>query len=139
MKIKTNESTDLRPEGSRIMDAPMVAINIPDFIAQLKGEVVWETSDRNAITVFKTQGMCILLVAMHKGAVMTEHTTDSVISVQLIEGEVNLETEKKANLLKQGDIVALHEGIVHSVEALQESVFLLTLGAPLEKKVWEWF
>jgi hypothetical protein len=29
MEIKNNESTDLRPEGTRLMDAPLVSIDIP--------------------------------------------------------------------------------------------------------------
>lgn len=133
MEIKINESTELRPEGARLMDAPLVGIAIPEFIKQLKAEATWETSDRNAITVFKTNGMCIVLIALHKEAIMTEHSAENVISVQVLEGEVNFKTDMESKLLKAGDMIALHEGLPHSVEAIKESVFLLTLTTSLAK------
>lgn len=68
MEIKYNESTDLRPEGERLMDAPLVTMDIPDFIKKIKKEPAWENKDRNAMTVYKTDGMRIVLIALHKGA-----------------------------------------------------------------------
>ncbi|MBL0309672.1 MAG: hypothetical protein IPP77_08350 [Bacteroidetes bacterium] len=68
MEIKKNAATELRPEGARIIDAPLVSICIPEFIKQLKAEVTWRTGDRNAITVFKTNGLRIVLIALHEEA-----------------------------------------------------------------------
>lgn len=70
MEIKNNESTDLRPEGARLIDAPLVSMDIPDFIKQLKAEVTWENNDRNAMTVYKTNGMRIVLIALHEDATL---------------------------------------------------------------------
>lgn len=133
MEKKYNEPTNLRPEGGRIMDAPLVRMNIPEFIKQLKSEVTWENSDRNAITIFKTNGLRIVLIALHEGTVMEEHATAGIISVQVLEGELNFSTDKVAIILKQGEMVALHEGLDHSVKAIKESVFLLTLTTSLKE------
>jgi hypothetical protein len=38
MEIKSNESIDLRPEGGRLMDAPLLSMDVPEFIKQLKAE-----------------------------------------------------------------------------------------------------
>jgi quercetin dioxygenase-like cupin family protein len=133
MEIKKNESTDLRPEGTRLVDAPLVNINLSEFIKQIKSETTWGSSDRNAITVFKTNGLRIVLIALHKDAVMKEHTADGIISVQVLEGEINFSADKRSTLLKQHDMVALHKGMPHSVQAMEESVFLLTLTTTLEK------
>lgn len=132
MKTKNNESTDLRPEGARLMDAPLVSIGIPEFMKQLKAEATWQNSDRNAITVFKTNGLRIVLIALHEEAVMKKHTAGGIISVQVLEGEINFSTDNQSMVLKQGDMVALHEGLSHSVKAIKESVFLLTLTTSLE-------
>lgn len=37
---------------------------------QLKSEVTWHTKDRNVITFFKANGLRIVLIALHKDAVM---------------------------------------------------------------------
>ena len=132
MKKKYNDSTDLRPDGRRLIDAPLVSIDIPEFRKQLKSEVTWQTSDRNAITVFKTNGFRMVLIALHEEAFMQEHTTDGIISVQVIEGEINFRTKKETLILRAGEIIALHKGINHSIEAIKESMFLLTLTTSLE-------
>lgn len=128
MDIKNNEATDLRPDGVRLIDAPLIDINIPKFIKQIKSETTWQTGDRNAITVFKTNGMCIVLIALHANAIMKEHTAEDIISVQLLEGEVNFSTNKEFKVLKPGDMIALHARLPHTVKAIKESVFLLTLA-----------
>ena len=42
MENKRNEATLNRPEGDRVLDAPYVFINIPEFIRQLKSEEAWQ-------------------------------------------------------------------------------------------------
>jgi len=56
MENKYNESTPLRPEGDRVVDAPLVSIDLPSFMKQIKQEATWKNSDRNAITIFKSKG-----------------------------------------------------------------------------------
>ena len=128
MEVKYNKSTELRPEGTRLMDAPVVPIDIPDFLRQIKNEPAWENSDRNAITVYKTDGMRIVLIALHKGTVMEKHTTNGVVSVHVLEGEINFNTEEEYYNLKKGKLIALHTNVAHSVSAVEESVFLLTVA-----------
>lgn len=133
MEIKNNDSTDLRPEGARLMDAPLVNIDIPEFIKQLKAETTWQTSDRNAITVFKTDGLRIVLIALHEDAILKTHTADGIISVQVIEGEIIFSTDSQSSIIKKGQMIALHKGLSHRVKAFKESVFLLTLTTTLNK------
>lgn len=133
MEEKYNKATNLRPKGTRPLDAPLVCMDIPKFIKQLKTEDTWQTSDRNAITVFKTNGLRIVLIGLHKEAVIQKHATDGIISVQVLEGEINFRTIYESNLLRKGEMIALHEGLEHTVIATKESVILLTLTTSLEK------
>ncbi|MCO5238996.1 MAG: cupin domain-containing protein [Chitinophagaceae bacterium] len=127
MEEKYNVSTGQRPEGDRVLDAPLVSIDIPGFVRQIKKEAAWENSDRNAITVYKTDGLRMVLVALHKDAVLAKHKAVGIITVQVWEGEIRFTTDEKSVILKQGEVLALHKGLHHSVTAVQESVFLLTL------------
>lgn len=129
MEIKYNESTELRPEGGRLIDAPIVSIDIPGYIKQIKSEPSWEKNDRNAMTVYKTEGMRIVLVALHKDAVLARHTANGILSVQVLEGKINFITDVKSVELEKGQMVALHKDEPHSVTAIKESVFMLTLAA----------
>ncbi len=127
MEIKKNESTELRPEGGRLMDAPLVSIDIPQFIKQIKSESTWENSDRNALTVYKTNGMRIVLIALHANAEMTRHTADGIINLQILEGQIRFNTDEQSVELNKGQMLTLHKGIPHSVLAKEETIFLLTL------------
>ena len=131
--FKFNEATPLRPEGPHTLDAPLVYIDLPAFLEQIKQESTWHNSDRNAITVFKTNGLRIVLVALHAGTKIKEHLADGVISVQVLEGMIQFSTNDQDINLAKGQMVALQKGITHTVLAREESVFLLTLTTTLAK------
>lgn len=128
MEEKFNEATPNRPEGDRTMDAPLVLIDLPDFMKQIKEEDAWHKSDKNAITVFKTEKMRIVLIALHTNAELKPHKADGIISVQVLEGTINFSTDQQSYDLKKGQMVTLHENIMYQVKALEESMFLLTMN-----------
>lgn len=133
MEEKYNEATPQRPEGDRQVDAQILAIDLPRFIKQIKEETAWKESDRNAITVFKTNGLRIVLIALHKGIEIVRHTADGIISVQVLEGKMQFNTDQQSVELSKGQMLALHERIPHSVLAIEETIFLLTLTTTLAK------
>ena len=134
MEIKYNQATAQRPEGDRSLDAALVSIDLPAFVKQIREESTWKESDRNAITVFKTNGLRIVLIALHKGAEMARHIADGIISVEVLEGQMQFNTEWRSVELCKGQMLALHERIPHSVLALKETIFLLTLTTSLKVK-----
>jgi quercetin dioxygenase-like cupin family protein len=134
MQEKFNEATAQRPQGDRMMDAPLVTINLLSLIEQIRAEQPWKEGDRNAITVFKTNGMRIVLIALHKGAEMIKHTANGLISLQVLEGQMLFTTDEQSIELGKGQMLALHEGIPHSILAKEETIFLLTLTTTLAEK-----
>ncbi|WP_162426586.1 cupin domain-containing protein [Pontibacter pudoricolor] len=125
---KSNEATPQRPDGERPLDAALVEMDLNAFRKQIKQEQAWQNSDRNSITVFKTNGMRVVLIGLHEGAEMKTHTAPGIISVQVLEGKIRFTTEQQAADLGVGQMLTLHTGIPHSVLAVEESVFLLTLA-----------
>lgn len=127
MENKSNESTALRPEGERMLNARLVEIDLNKFIAELKQETTWADSDRNSITVFKSDTSTIVLIGMHKSAELKEHKAIGNITVQVLDGEINFVAEGQTLPLGKGQMITLQANIPHSVTALKESFFLLTL------------
>lgn len=132
MKKKINEATPQRTTD-HLLDAQLVPIDLPAFMEQLKQESTWKESDRNAITVFKTNGLRIVLIALHEGAEMAKHNANGHISVHVLQGKIKFTTDHKSIELNKGQLLALHERIHHSVLALKETIFLLTLTTSLDK------
>ena len=127
MKNKSNDSTLLRPLGDRLLNASLVEINLNNFIAQLKQETTWTDSDRNSITVFKSGNMTIVLIGVHANAELKTHIAKGHISLQVLDGKINFTAERKTISLGKGQMVCLQQNIPHSILAIQESFFLLTM------------
>ncbi|MET3731984.1 hypothetical protein [Moheibacter stercoris] len=128
MESKSNDETPQRPDSERLLNAPLVEMNLQEVIKQIKSETTWIDSDRNAVTLFKSETMRIVLIGLHENAELKPHKANGVISVQVIEGNIEFTAEDQITSLEKRQMIALQENIIHSVKALTESFFLLTLA-----------
>ncbi|MGK2860304.1 MAG: cupin domain-containing protein, partial [Chitinophagaceae bacterium] len=119
--------TALRPEGDRVLNAPLVEMDLNKFIALLKQETTWADSGRNSITVFKSDNMTIVLIGLHANAELKTHIAKGHISVQVLDGEIKFTAEQQTVSMEKGQMISLAENIPHSVLAIKESFFLLTM------------
>ena len=126
MENKRNEATLNRPEGDRVLDAPYVFINIAEFIHQVKSEEAWQKNDRNGITVFKTGRVTMVLTCLHAKAILKDTLVDGIFTVQVIEGIVRVKTPDGDVDMQANQIMAFHQLVDNSIEALTDSVLLFT-------------
>lgn len=126
MEIKRNEATRNRPLGDRVIDAPYVFADLPAFIEQVKDEHAWEKSDRNAITVFKSAGMTIVLSALKEAAVIKDNVVDGFLIVQVVEGNIRMETLEGDANLGENQMIVFHPCVPHSIEAQTDTVILIS-------------
>lgn len=127
MENKANDATPQRPDGDRLLDAPLITMDLDHSIAQLRNEPSWTDSDRNSITLYKSEEMRIVLLGLHQNAELKTHLAKGNISVQVLEGHIRFTTEQQVTELEKGKMLTLRKHIPHSVLALQESFFLLTI------------
>jgi quercetin dioxygenase-like cupin family protein len=105
-----------------------VAVDIRAEIVRLKNEPAWADNDRHGSSLVKGDGINVALMLLKKGAKMQEHHTRAPITVQVIDGRINFIANGKTQAATAGMLVALDRGIEHSVEALEESAIVLTVG-----------
>jgi quercetin dioxygenase-like cupin family protein len=129
MAVQRHETTTDRSLTEYSLDAPLLTFDIPTMLAQLKCEAPWQTGERNAMTLLKGQGLRVVLVTIHAGTAIPSHQVESPMSVQVVEGCLQFRTDLESVTLKQGQMLILQTSIRHSVEALEESAFLLTLAS----------
>jgi quercetin dioxygenase-like cupin family protein len=127
MERRYNEWTLNRPEGERVLDAPIVKMDVYEFIQQLRNEPAWQRNDRNGITIYKTQGMRIVLVIMHAEAEMRPQAVDGIINFHVLEGAIQITTQDERQNIEAGQMLSLHANIQHMVKALEETIFILTM------------
>src|SRR5690606_5684522 len=124
---KSNDATPQRPEGERILNAPLVEMDLLAFIDQIKNETTWADSERNSINIFKSETMTIVLIGLHENAELKPHKANGTISVQVLAGKIEFSTEHQSVQIEKGQMIALQENLMHGVKACTESFFLLTL------------
>ena len=127
MQEKYNEPTHNRPEGGRLLDAPLLTIDVDEYIQRLRNEPAWQKSDRNGITLFKTKGMRIVLVIMHAGAEMRPQAIDALVSLNVLSGALRITTDDQSAKVEGGQILTLHANITHHIQAVAETTFILTM------------
>jgi quercetin dioxygenase-like cupin family protein len=105
-----------------------VAVDIKAEIARLRSERAWAENDRHGSSLVKGDGINVALMMLKKGAKMQEHHTRAPITVQVIEGKINFVAKGKSQVATAGTLIALDRAIEHSVEAVEESALVLTVG-----------
>ena len=132
MEIKRNEATINRPQGDRVIDAPFVFMDLPAFIRQIKKEKTWKESDRNGITVFKSEGITVVLTALRQEAKMSDSTVDGFLFVQVLDGNAEISTAEGEFTIKKNQAVTFHPGIHYSITTSTEAIFLFTTFYPIK-------
>ncbi|MGN6619288.1 MAG: cupin domain-containing protein [Ilyomonas sp.] len=132
INTRSNEATPQRPEGNRMLNAPLLEIDLNKFLTQLIEEPTWKESDRNSITVFKSGTMRIVLIGLHENALLKTHTANGIISVQVLDGLMKFTAGEQTVQLGKGQMITLQKNIPHSVFAVKETFFVLTLAIEKE-------
>ena len=128
-----NKPTPNRPGGNRVIDAPFVFIDLPHFLEEIKSEPTWEKSDRNAITIFKSGGITIVLTALRKDAVLDDVSKEGTVLLQVINGRLSInETDAQ---IAQGQMLTIHEGHKLRMKSETDSVLLLTVVRELSGQI----
>jgi hypothetical protein len=126
MQIKINQATNNRPEGDRIIDAPAVLVNIQHYIEQLKEEDAWQKRDRNAITVFKTAGVTVVINALHSCAEMRDIEIEGMLMLQVVEGEITIKSDEGERKLTEQQVLILHPCFKTNIIAEKDTVLILS-------------
>ncbi len=126
-----------RPAGrkglSRLphLESSLLQVSIPEEVRQLRREESWlRGTGRSSKTLVKYPDLRIVLVSMKAHTRMKEHHTEARITVLTLAGHLRLHLADATVELPAGHLLALDAGVAHDVEALKQSVFLLTIAWP---------
>lgn len=98
--------------------------------AQLRIERGWREGDRSANTLVKFPDFRVVLTALRAGGRLQEHQAAGRVTIHTLEGRLRLHVQGESTDLPADHLLALEQGVPHDVEALTDSVFLLTLAWP---------
>jgi quercetin dioxygenase-like cupin family protein len=85
-------------------------------------------SGRRAEGLIKTEGLRVVLVTMHEGASLNEHSAPGPITIHTLRGEMLVSVGDEEVKLAEGGLISIAAGVRHAVRALEEGAFLLTIA-----------
>ncbi|MCP2045511.1 cupin domain-containing protein [Pontibacter sp. HSC-36F09] len=109
-------------------DKILLTTDLTTLAHELKGEENWQKIGRGSRTIFKSETLRIVLNVMQAGSEIKPHQAPGPISVQVVEGRIRFITEEQSVELAKGQMLTLQAHVRHSVEALEEAAFLLTVS-----------
>ncbi len=83
-------------------------------------------SEKNT-ALFKSDQLEVIRLVLPAGKVFPPHSVSGEITVQCIEGEIDVTVEGHSRVLTAGEILFLAANVSHGVVALQDSSALLTI------------
>ncbi len=111
------------------MAGAFLDFDLPAEVHRLHDETTWSTG-QNARTLIKYDDFRVVLTALQANVRVPEHKTEGRISVHVLSGHIQLRAAGRTFSLRSGGLLALDHGVLHDIEALEESVFLLTIAWP---------
>jgi len=86
-----------------------------------------DLSQFSAIALAKTDELELIRLCMPKGKLMPEHHVLGEITLLCLHGQVVVEAHGGQQVLGPGQMLYLHGGQAHAVEAREDSLLLLTI------------
>ena len=137
MSTVPTKQTDERAKGMKVeegmtarLSAPLLKFDLAAEIEQLNNEEHWLKDGRISKTLVKHSDFRIVLMFMKAGTLMQEHKTDARLSIHALSGRLLIKLDERTVELPAGHLLILEKGLSHDVNALEESVFLLSISWP---------
>jgi quercetin dioxygenase-like cupin family protein len=127
MSDTTDPQTQHRRPHPQPLAAAYLEFDLAREIEQLHREPEWATG-QNAKTLLKYDDFRVVLMALRAHARIPTHQTEGRISLQMIRGHIQVRAAGRTFDLAASSLLALDRGLPHDVQALEESVLLLTIA-----------
>jgi quercetin dioxygenase-like cupin family protein len=107
----------------------LLQIDLDRELQQLRREDSWQReTGRSSKTLAKYPDFRIVLILMKGGTRMRQHRAEGRISIQQLKGLTCIHLADRKVNVSAGHLLVLDCGVLHDVEALEESALLLTIS-----------
>ncbi len=100
--VVSGEPVDVRPLGNRLAQGQTHAL-------------------------FKTEGLEVIRLVLPQGKSMPPHAVAGEITVHCLEGQIDIQTDARSQVLEAGQLLYLAGGVTHSLVSLADATALLTI------------
>lgn len=115
--------------GEELQQGFVRSLQLSAEIEQLTATKPWPKGYISKV-LLKSPDLRLVLFVMQAGSQMPEHHSEGRIAVHCLHGAIRLQLPSEAHDLREDDVLALDRKVKHNVQALEDSVFLLTIVLP---------
>ena len=108
-------------------DALSTRLSLTEKTLSLKQSTAWLSTGKAAATLLKNAELRLVLIALAPGKKLQEHHADGAVTILAREGELRVTAAGDTHTLRPGDLLALTREVPHEVEAVAESLLLVTI------------
>ena len=119
-------------DGNMVADRALFDLTLE--MAESERQKSWP-SGIYAKTLYKKQDFRAVLISMEAGARMKEHHVDGTSSVQMLRGHVRYSAKGQTYDLEAMSLLTVGASVNHDIEAIEPSVFLLTISWPANQQL----
>jgi quercetin dioxygenase-like cupin family protein len=117
----------LAEPGAQLFEIGMDAFDLDACVCRLREVPAYEETGRNAEVLVKAPDLRLVLRVLRAGQRLPEHCSRGRLTIQVLEGEVRFGVGEDSAYLVAGQLLHLPDRASHTVEALADSAFLLTV------------
>lgn len=81
----------------------------------------------NSSTLIRADHLEVFRLVLAAGKVVPDHKASGAITIQCLEGAVELEAHGRTQILREGSMVYLSDAEPHAIKALEDSSLLVTM------------
>ena len=108
---------------------PLLRFDLSKELQELRSKGSWDReTGRSSKTLAKHPDFRIVLVLMKANTQMNQHRAEGRVSIHQLLGKMCVRVPEQEVNLSAGELLVLDGGVLHDLEALEESCFLLTIS-----------
>lgn len=113
---------------ARTLSPSLAVLDVGAEGVGLLAEPEWSGGDRNSKTLFKGDGLRVVLTALRAGAVMDNDDPDEALTIQGLQGTITVRVGAEEAAVATGQLVCIGDGTPWRIMASSDSLFLLSVG-----------
>lgn len=96
--------------------------------ASLLNDIIYQENKPSVTVLLQTKTSKEVRIVMKKGQAMKEHKAPFPIIIELFDGTVDFGVNRKNQILKKGDLIALDENIPHDLTCISDCIIRLSVS-----------
>ena len=106
--------------------SPMAVFDVGTHLESLGREA--QAGQDRTIILLKTDSLRLIVRTLSAGTTLPTHKAPGPITVQVLDGHIEFTAGEQTKPIRKGEVLALENGVPHSVKALQPSAILITVA-----------